>query len=104
MKIKLGILLGLVFGVLDVLIMIPISMPDKIVAMAGAFFGRFAIGFCIPNMNLPVPSWAKGLIVGLLLSLPDAIITNAYGPILGIGGIGGLVIGIVSGKFEKKRQ
>lgn len=45
--------------------------------------------------RLPVPGWANGLIFGLLLSLPDAIITKAYAPILGLGAIGGLEIGII---------
>jgi hypothetical protein len=30
---------------------------------------------------------------------PDAIITNAYAPILILGAIGGLVIGIIVGKW-----
>jgi len=33
------------------------------------------------------------LLFGLLLSLPSAVITKAYVPILALGGIGGLVIG-----------
>lgn len=34
-----------------------------------------------------------GLPFGLLISLPDAIITHTYLPILVLGSIGGLVIG-----------
>jgi hypothetical protein len=33
------------------------------------------------------------LFFGLLLSLPDAIVTNAYPPILAVGAVGGLLIG-----------
>jgi hypothetical protein len=43
--------------------------------------------------------WATGLIAGLLLSLPEAIITKAYVPILVIGTIGGAVIGWVVHRF-----
>jgi len=39
------------------------------------------------------------IVFGLLLSLPDAIITKAYAPILVLGAIGGLVIGIIAGKW-----
>jgi hypothetical protein len=39
------------------------------------------------------PGWVVGLLFGLLISLPDAIITHKYIPILVLGGIGGLIIG-----------
>ncbi|MDP1808608.1 MAG: hypothetical protein Q8L35_03625 [Actinomycetota bacterium] len=88
-----GVLAGLVFGILDVVLMIPLTMEDKATAMTGAFFGRFAIGFLIPLVQIPMPGWAIGMMVGLLISLPDAIITKAYGPILGVGIAGGTLIG-----------
>lgn len=93
-----GIIAGLVFGILDVLLMIPIPMNDKAVAMLASFIGRFAIGFLIANTSLPVAPWVKGLIIGLLLSLPDAIITKTFIPIIGVGAVGGIVIGILIGK------
>jgi len=96
----LGVIAGLGFGILDVLIMIPMPLPDKAVAMAGAFVNRFAIGFLIANTNLPWPGWIKGLAIGLLLSLPDAIITKAYAPILGIGIVGGILIGVILSRFK----
>jgi hypothetical protein len=91
-----GLVAGLVFGIVDVLLMIPLKMEDKRTAMAGAFVGRFAIGFLIPVVSLPMPGWAVGVAVGLLLSLPDAIIARTYVPILGIGLIGGVLIGLAS--------
>jgi hypothetical protein len=39
------------------------------------------------------------LIFGVLLSLPDAIITKAFAPILILGAVGGLVIGLIVGKW-----
>ena len=50
----------------------------------------------VVNLNLPVPFWVKGILVGLLLSLPDAIITRAYIPILATGVIGGLLVSFLS--------
>jgi hypothetical protein len=98
-RIILGAVCGIIFGLVAVGIMLPMSFPDKTAALAGAFLNRFAIGFVIGAARLPVPDWANGLIFGLLLSLPDAIITKAYAPILIIGAIGGLIIGFVVGKW-----
>ena len=96
-KLMLGVLAGLVFAILDVLIMIPLDLEDKTRAMAGAFVNRFAIGLVIGAAELQLPGWLSGLIFGGLLSLPDAIITKAWGPILGIGTVGGIVIGLIVG-------
>ncbi len=92
-KIIQGSIAGLVFGIVDVLLMIPIPMNDKPIAMIASFINRFAIGFFIVTVDIPIPSWAKGLLIGLLLSLPDAIITKTYAPILGVGIVGGILIG-----------
>jgi hypothetical protein len=78
--------------------MIPLSFSDKSAALVGAFLNRFAIGFVIGASRLPVPSWAQGLIFGVLLSLPDAVITKAYAPILILGAAGGTIIGLIVGK------
>ena len=98
-RVALGLLCGLGFGIIDVLLMIPLSFPDKKVAMLGAFADRFAIGFLICIVDLPLPGWATGLVVALLVSLPSAIVTKAYAPILGVGAVGGIVIGILSARF-----
>ena len=100
-RIYLGVLCGLIFGGVAVAIMIPMSFPDKRAAMLGAFIARFAIGFVVCNIRLPWPSWVVGLFIGILLSLPDAIITKAAAPILGTGAVGGLIIGLVAGRFGR---
>jgi hypothetical protein len=93
-KVILGLIAGVVFGALDVGLMLPMSFPDKPAALMGAFASRFAIGFVIGCVQLPGwPGWLVGLLFGLLISLPDAIITQKYIPILVLGGIGGLIIG-----------
>jgi hypothetical protein len=75
-KIILGLICGLVFGAADVGLMLPMSFPDKTAALLGAFTSRFAIGFVIGCVRLAAwPGWAVGLLFGLLISLPDAIIT-----------------------------
>jgi hypothetical protein len=98
-RIYLGLICGLVFGGLDSAMMLPLSFPDKRAALLGAFIARFGLGFVICNVKLPWPGWIVGLLFGILLSLPDAIITKAMVPILVSGAIGGLIIGVIAAKF-----
>jgi hypothetical protein len=98
-RLILGVVCGLVFGAIDIAIMLPMSFPDKRAAIAAAFIARFGIGFAIGAARLPWPGWLVGLVFGLLLSIPDAIITKAYAPIIGMGAIGGTVIGFLVAKF-----
>ena len=95
----LGAICGVVFGAVSVATMIPLTFDDKTAAMTGAFINRFAVGFVIGAAHLNLPPWAQGLLFGLLLSLPDAIITKAYAPILVLGTVGGIIIGFVVGKW-----
>jgi hypothetical protein len=91
-----GTIAGLVFGIVSILPMIFMKFDDKTRAMTASFISRFAIGFIIFNMELPIPNWVKGALVGLILSLPDALVTKQYAPILGLGLIGGIICGIFS--------
>src|SRR4029077_9888918 len=93
-RLAVGLICGLIFGACDVALMLPMSFPDKRTALLAAFLSRFGIGLVIPLVNLPTwPGWLVGMTFGVLLSLPDAIVTKAYVPILIGGAIGGLVIG-----------
>jgi hypothetical protein len=98
-KLWLGIICGIVFGGISVATMIPLPMPDKKSAMAGAFANRFSIGFVMGAVSLPLAPWLSGLLIGALLSLPDAIITKAWIPIMTLGLVGGLVIGLILGAW-----
>lgn len=100
-RLVLGVICGLVFGIVDVGIMLPMSFPDKKAAITAAFIARFGIGFAIGAARLPWPGWAVGLVFGLLLSVPDAIITKAYAPIIGMGALGGTVIGLILSRFGR---
>jgi hypothetical protein len=97
----LGIVCGLVYGALSAASMLPLSFPDKPAALTGAFLNRFAIGFVIGISQLPWPGWLAGLAIGLLLSVPDAIITKAYAPIIGMGTVGGTLIGWIIQRFGR---
>ncbi len=105
-RLYLGLLAGAIFGALSVASMLPLAFPDKQSALLGAFLNRFAIGAAIgaavgsPQLAaVAIPPWLVGVLIALLISLPDAVITKAYAPILVLGVAGGAVIGFVVGKF-----
>lgn len=98
-RLKLDLISGIAYGALAAATMLPLSFPDKRAALLGAFLNRFAIGLLIPLVDVPYPRWAIGLGLGILLSLPDGIITKAFAPIVGMGAIGGLLIGWLAGKY-----
>ena len=89
-----GLISGLIFGAITVAMMLPMQFPGgKTTALVAAFISRFGIGLVIGCVQLPWPGWLVGLVFGLLLSVPSALITKAYAPIIIIGTIGGLIIG-----------
>ena len=88
-----GLLSGLIFGLITVGLMLPMQFPDKATALLAAFINRFGIGLVIGCVELPWPGWIVGSVFGLILSVPSALITKAYAPILIIGTVGGSIIG-----------
>ena len=94
-----GVLAGVLFGAVDLALMLPMDFPDKKIALLGAFLSRFAIGFLIPLVKMPVHPVLVGAVVGLLISLPDAVITKAYVPIIATGIVGGAIIGWAASRF-----
>ena len=98
-RLLLGALLGVTVGVLDVLLMLPLKFQDRTTALLGAFCARFALGFFAATVRLPLPPVVTGIVVGILTSLPDAIITKAYVPIMVTGVIFGAICGWVVGRW-----
>ncbi len=97
-KIVLGIICGLAFGIVDVIIMLPLKYENnqkRTEAMSAAFLERFMIGFLIPNVALGIHPALTGLLLGVGLSVPSAIITRAYAPIIGTGIVGSVIIGFI---------
>ncbi len=95
----MGVVLGLAIGTLDVLLMLPLQFPDKRAALLGAFSSRFALGFFAATIRLPLHPVLAGVLVGILTSLPDAIITKTYAPILITGVVFGGVAGWTVGRW-----
>jgi len=98
-RVTLGLLLGVAFGGVAVLMMLPLKFPDKRAALLGAFSARFALGFFAANVRLPVDPILTGVIAGVLTSLPDAIITKAFAPIMVTGVVFGAIAGWIVGRF-----
>jgi|SRR6476661_1112887 len=92
-----GIIAGLIFGIASIIPMLFMKFENKTRAMTASFISRFAIGFIIFNLPLPMPGWTKGGLIGLVLSFPDAIVTKQYAPILGLGLAGGIICGFIAG-------
>ena len=88
-----GTTAGAIFGLVAAAPMVTMSFPNKRAAIAAAFIERFAIGLVIALVVAPWPSWVTGLALGILLSIPSALITKARVPILVTGAIGGLLVG-----------
>jgi hypothetical protein len=89
--------------------MLPLQFDDKRAALIGAFLNRLSIGIVLgmslgsPQLiQVALPTWLVGILVGLLLSAADAVITKAYVPILVIGAIGGGVIASIIGMFGSR--
>ena len=89
-----GLAAGLAFGALAIAPMFKMTFQDKRAAITAAFIERFAIALVIALVALPWPRWGIGLLFGTLLSVPSALITKAYVPILLTGAVGGLLVGL----------
>ena len=97
--ITLGLISGIGFGIFSALIMVPMhfeSDREKWEAVTSAFADRFMIGLLIPNVIFGLDPVLTGLFLGVGLSIPSAIISRAYAPIILIGALGGLIIGYIS--------
>ena len=97
--ITLGLISGIGFGIFSALIMVPMhfeSGREKWEAVTSAFVDRFMIGLLIPNVIFGLDPILTGLFLGVGLSIPSAIISRAYAPIILIGALGGLIIGYIS--------
>lgn len=93
-RLVLGILLGVAFGVIDVVLTLSGEHPERTTAMLlQASSSRFAIGVVSANIVLPMHPALAGALVGVLISLPDAFALHSYVGIIGTG----LIFGAVGG-------
>ncbi len=97
-RILLGVLLGILWGIVDVAM--TIRHPGITTEMLlQAFFSRFAIGILAANVSLRMNPIVAGALVGLLVSLPDAFALKSYPGILGTGLLFGAATGWAAAKW-----
>lgn len=94
-RILLGILCGVLFGAIDrSMVLFGKSMDKSTAIVLQAFFSRFALGTLAANVTFPLHPAVTGAIVGLLISLPEAIAMKSYAGILGTGLVFGALTGL----------
>ena len=94
-RILLGILCGILFGAVDASRVVFGKSPDKSARIIlEAFFSRFALGILAANVTFRLHPVLSGAIVGLLISLPEAIAMKSYAGILGTGLVFGALTGL----------
>jgi hypothetical protein len=97
--VPLGIVFGVGLAAVDLAAMARLRWAArryKVEALTAAAIERFMIGLLIPTTDLGTPRWLTGVIIGIALSLPSALLTKAYQPIIGMGIVAGLVLGIAA--------
>jgi len=92
-RILLGAILGVALGVTDVLLTVRHGNQPT-TALLQAFTSRFALGFLGANVALPIHPILSGILVGILVSLPDAFGLKVYGGIIGSGVVFGALVGL----------
>ena len=94
-----SLIAGLVFATVAAGSMVKIPFPsprEKREAIAATLVDRFLVGFVIGPVaaGLDANGILIGVLLGLGLSIPVALIARAYLPILLIGTVGGLAVGV----------
>ena len=101
-KLIAALLIGVAAGIIDITPMIMQKLNKH--AIWSAFTHWVVLGFIISYVELPVAPWLKGLIIGVVLSIPVLIIVSEKDkksilPILTMSVILGILVGIASVKF-----
>ena len=78
-KIKIGLLLGIVAGIIDVIPMIMQNLTWD--ANISAFTMWIVVGFLIATIDLNINSIVKGILTAFLVLLPTAILIGWQDPV-----------------------
>lgn len=103
-RLGVGIIGGFVFGALSAGLMLPLEFSDKPAALTAAFVSRFTIGLIIGSVKFRPPGWISGPAFGFLVSLPDAIITHNWIPIIAFGVFEGLILGLLVARWGNEKH
>jgi len=95
----IGTILGVIFGIIDVAPMI--FMKTGLRADLSAFVHWIVIGFLVGSVDLPLPFFAKGLLISTITAIPILlIVSSGHFPIIISTVVFGLLIGFLTGKFS----
>ncbi|MFZ0493568.1 MAG: hypothetical protein WAM81_10290 [Acidimicrobiia bacterium] len=94
-----SLLAGVAAAVVDTGVMVPLEFPTadaKRQAMIAAFIERFFLGFMIGPVaaGLGANGIAIGALLGVGASLGTSIITRTWAPIIGMGFVTGILVGV----------
>ena len=78
-KIKIGVLLGIVAGIIDIIPMIMQNLTWD--ANISAFTMWIVVGFLIATIDLNINSIIKGILIAFLVLLPTAILIGWKEPV-----------------------
>lgn len=96
-RIVLGVLCGIFFGLIDVLMTRFGNHHDATKTMLlQTFSRRFALGLLAANVSLGIHPVLSGALVGLLISLSDAFGLGSYVGVLGTGVVFGALTGLAA--------
>lgn len=94
-RVLLGILCGILFGAIDASMVLLGKSPEKsTTVLLQAFCSRFVLGVLAANVTFRLHPALSGAIVGLLISLPEALAMKSYAGILGTGLVFGALTGL----------
>lgn len=103
-NIRIGIISGIILGILDILMILPVDLSNKELVLIGAFSNRFIIGLFTPTVQLNLRYWQQGAIIGFVVSILPAVTNPAFSlMILATGTVGGIIVGAVTQKLSKKK-
>lgn len=74
----IGLCVGALAGILDIAPMLLKRLAPR--SIASAFVQWLVLGLVIAHVQSPLPRWASGLAVGLLCSIPIAILVSESEP------------------------
>ena len=94
-RVLLGILCGILFGAIDASMILFGKSPEKpTTVLLQPFVSRFVLGILAANVTFPAHPAVGGAIVGLLISVPEAIAMKSYAGSLGTGLVFGALTGL----------
>ena len=95
----LGLVCGVIFAVAEAGAVLLARWPNagrERRTLVVSVVSRFSTGLLIPTADLGVALWVTGLLLGIGLAIPVAVVSRTYAAPLGIGAVGGVVVAAIA--------